>query len=465
MLAASVNSRVATFIITSLMMICITVQELYAQIQLESTTLTATTVASNLDTPWEILWGPDDRIWFTERGGKVHRTDPETGETDQLLQIDEVVEVGESGLLGMALHPNFTHPDSQFVYLVYTYNSSSLTEKLVRYRYTNNQLTDPVTLLDGIPAASTHDGSRVIITPERKIMFTTGDAQNTSLSQNTGSLAGKVLRLNLDGSIPGDNPIADSPIWSIGHRNPQGLVQVPDGTIYSSEHGPANDDEINIIQRNANYGWPNVQGFCDLSTEQSFCVSNNITEPVIAWTPTLAVAGIDYYDHEAIPEWRHAILLATLKEDDFRVLKLNAAGDAVVEETVYLNNEYGRLRDICVSPAGDIYFSTSNRDGRANDGFPAAQDDRIIRLSNEAYSVVTGLEPDENIAIFPNPATNMLSLRSESGTRILLRDMAGRVVTDVPYRRTLDVQSLRPGPYVLTIISETSASQFKFIKR
>ena len=144
--------------------------------------------------------------------------------------------------------------------------------------------------------------------------MTTGDAQQQPQAQNPASLNGKILRLNLDGTIPANNPTPGSPVYTLGHRNPQGLVQLPNGRIYSSEHGPNNDDEINQIEAGRNYGWPNVEGYCDLPAEATFCAANNVREPLTVWTPTIAPAGLTYYDHPAIPGWRGSLLLAVLKD-------------------------------------------------------------------------------------------------------------------------------------------------------
>src|SRR5690606_13055391 len=155
----------------------------------------------------------------------------------------------------------------------------------------------PYIIFDNIDGANNHNGSRLVISPDKKLIFTTGDAAITSTAQNLNSVNGKTLRINLDGTIPGDNPIQGNPVWTWGHRNPQGLVYSPDSTIlYSSEHGPSSDDEINIIVKGRNYGWPNVHGFCDNSNETAFCSDSNVVEPITAWTPTLAVAGIDFYN-------------------------------------------------------------------------------------------------------------------------------------------------------------------------
>lgn len=435
-----------------------------AQVVLDSTELDIRIVAQNLSVPWEILWGPDDKIWFTERPGRVSRVDPATGTVEQLLTISEVVAQGESGLLGMVLHPNFTHPDSQFVYLAYTYNAPGRTERLVRYTYSDDKLVSPLILLDNIPAANTHNGSRLVISPDRKIFMSTGDAQNTALSQNTSSLAGKILRLNLDGSIPADNPFPGNPVWSYGHRNPQGLVLAPNGILYSSEHGPNTDDELNIIQRGRNFGWPSVNGFCNLPAEQTFCAANNVAEPIMAWTPTLAVAGLDYYDHPSIPEWRHALLMTTLKEDDLRVLRLNTEGDAVLSESIHFNNSFGRLRDVCVGPDGAVYLATSNRDGRANNGFPVAEDDRIIQLVNLSYTTpVTGLS-ERRPVFYPNPAGNTLHLHVAGGQKIRLFDLHMRLLMNETYLTSLDISQLPSGMYWLEVQTDTGIVREKLIR-
>ncbi len=435
---------------------------LSAQIQLDSTAVTVSTVAQNLDTPWEILWGPDNHIWFTERRGTVNRLNPVSGAVENLITITEVREQGEAGLLGMALHPDFSLPGSAFVYLVYTYRAPALTEKIVRYTYQGSTLVNPLVILDNIPASNNHDGSRIIVTDDRKLLVTTGDALNTSLSQNSNSLAGKVLRLNLDGSVPVDNPDPSSYVWSIGHRNAQGLVQAPDGTVYSSEHGPANDDELNIIFKDHNYGWPNVEGFCNLPQEVSFCTANNVTEPIFAWTPTLAVAGLDYYDHPAIPEWKNSLLLVNLKERDLRVLQLDSSGHAIISTQTFLDNQYGRLRDVCVAPDGRIFVATSNRDGRNNN--PDPTDDRILKLENVNYTSLAEDVDDTGVELYPNPASDRLYMQplKERGFRIYssngtpLSEGSGTFV---------NIQNLAPGFYILEIQDPEGTSRKTFIKQ
>lgn len=353
---------------------------------LAETGLAVSTVASGLDVPWEIAWGPDNWIWFTEQGGTVSRVNPLTGEKKLLLKIlPEVHRNRTLGLLCMALHPDMKN--SPYVFLNYTIlKGPAIVSRWVRYTYTGTRLTDPVTLLE-VPGSSGHNGARIAFAPDGKLMLATGDADpkndaaNSGNAQNKNSLSGKILRLNTDGTVPRDNPIPGSPVWALGFRVPQGLVYGPHGNLYSAEHGNVNDDEVNLVRRGGNYGYPQVLGHCDQPRERDFCAAHQVTEPLIAWTPTIAPAGIDYYSGTAIPEWQNALLLVTLKNQSLRVLKLNPAGTAVVEEKAYFEKSFGRLRDLCVSPAGDVYISTSNRDWNPAEGFPGADDDRIIRIA------------------------------------------------------------------------------------
>jgi aldose sugar dehydrogenase len=310
-------------------------------------------IVNNLNFPWEILWGPDNNIWMTERGGKISRVNPSTGVVTPLLTIPDAVSNNEGGLLGMVLHPNFSTIPQVFV--VYDYNNGgNYREKVVRYTYNGTTLINPVILIDNIAASSIHNGSRLVITPDMKLFITTGDASDQSLPQNTSTVNGKVLRINLDGTIPSDNPVAGNPYWSYGHRNPQGLVYA-NSRLYSSEHGPNNDDEINIIEKGRNYGWPNVEGFCDGSGEQTFCSANNIKEPIKNWTPTAAVSGLDYYNSDLIPQWKNSLLVVALKNSRLYQMKLDDSFNSITQ-----TNEYGRMRDICISPQGKVYICTSN---------------------------------------------------------------------------------------------------------
>lgn len=323
--------------------------------------LTTRILTDDLSYPWEILWGPDDRIWFTEKGGTISRMDPANGNVVPLLIIDDVEVRGEGGLLGMVLSPDFS--SEPYVFVSYNYmKAGAYTEKVVRYTYQNDALVQPVVIHDDVRAASIHNGSRMVISKDKKLFITTGDASDQGLPQNSSSLNGKVLRLNLDGSIPSDNPDPSSAVWSKGHRNAQGLVFVDD-SLFSSEHGPDSDDEINIIHRGGNYGWPNVKGKCDAG-EQDFCQQNRVVEPLQQWTPTIAVCGLDYYGSgEEIPQWQHSLLLCTLKGSALYQLELSEDKSSIASVNTFFSGEFGRLRDICISPAGKVYLCTSNGSG------------------------------------------------------------------------------------------------------
>ena len=326
-------------------------------------------IAQNLNFPWEILWGPDNNIWMTERGGKISRLNPATGAISAVITITEVVSNGEGGLLGMVLHPNFSTTPHLFV--VYNYNTSAgYKEKVVRYTYNGTTLISPLTIIENINAANIHNGSRLLIA-NNKLFITTGDAADQSLPQNITSPNGKILRLNLDGTVPADNPVPGNPYWSWGHRNPQGLV-FANSKLYSSEHGPGNDDEINIIERGKNYGWPNVHGPCNPGGEQSFCTANNVVEPIQAWTPTIATAGLDYYNSDLIPQWKNSLLLVALKNSRLYQMKLDDTFSSVASANEYFTNKYGRMRDICISPGGKVYICTSN----------GGNSDKIIEVSS-----------------------------------------------------------------------------------
>lgn len=329
-------------------------------------------VKQNLQHVWELLWGPDNHIWFTERDGRISKMNPATGSIVFSTTINEVVSNGEGGLLGMALHPDFLN--NGFLYVVYNYNSAAgYREKLVRYTFSNNSMTSPFTLMDNIPASGIHNGSRIRVVNEStgiKIYFTTGDASTAASSQNVNSKSGKLHRLNADGTVPADNPIPGNSLWSYGHRNQQGLI-FANNKWYASEHGPAIEDEVNIIEKGRNYGWPDVNGPCD-GSEINFCTTNNIKEPI--WSSgnvTIAVCGIDYYNNDRIPAWKNSILMTTLKDQSLRQLKLSADGNNVVSTEIFFKNKFGRLRDICISPDGKLYIGTSNGSGS----------DKIIEVS------------------------------------------------------------------------------------
>jgi glucose/arabinose dehydrogenase len=328
----------------------------------------------------------------------------------------------------MLLHPDFNN--QSYVYLVYTYQSAGATkERLVKYFYNGSSLVNPQILIDNITANSTHDGSRLMLLPDSTFLMTTGDAQATSLPQNTNSLNGKILRFNLDGTIPSDNPNPNSYVYSWGHRNAQGLCMGPNNIIYCSEHGPTTDDELQIVQKAGNYGWPSVAGFCSTSSEISFCNDSSVIEPLVAWTPTIAPSDMVWYNHPSIPEFENKLLMTVLKNKRLIAFGFNPAGDSVIQESHYLVNQLRRLRDICVSPDGKIYLATNGDSWSNTNPFTHS----IVELRNAAFvPSAVSVQSKPQIKIWPNPLSkgqqlNIVVDNNQNGT-LRIFDLLGRSV-------------------------------------
>ncbi|WP_333864582.1 PQQ-dependent sugar dehydrogenase [Sphingobacterium sp.] len=349
-------------------------------IQLEHSILSLTKEATKLHVPWDLQYDQiNDAILFSEIGGSIRRLDTKTQKVTLVDSLTDVYHQRTLGLLGMALY----QPEKQQAYLYLSYTSkkdSLIFSNLYRYEYSpEGKLAHPKLLLQ-IPGNTGHNGSRVIISTDKKVYWATGDAASDTFAQDSSSLNGKILRLNLDGSIPKDNPIANSYVYAWGFRNMQGLTHDEKGLIYTSEHGDAIEDEINLIQPLKNYGWPQIEGMIDTEKEKAIAKKSPRQEPIKSWTPVVAPSGMAYYGSGVIPEWQHSLLLATLKNQSLRILKLSADGQQIVDEKVLFKDQLGRLRSVLTLPNGDIYFCSSNRDWNPQKGFPKPDDDVIYRL-------------------------------------------------------------------------------------
>ncbi len=325
----------------------------------------------NLEVPWAIAFDPRGRLFISERPGRIRVKTGNTLQAEPVIVLP-VASVSESGLHGIALGPDFEQSHHIYAYFTYRNESGGLTNKVVRFVERDGKGGDPVTILDGIPGERIHDGGRLRFGPDGKLYITTGDAALGSNSQDLKSLAGKILRLNPDGSIPADNPFPGLPVFSFGHRNPQGIDWHPTtGVPFAAEHGQAAQDEVNIIRPGGNFGWPVVRGE---ETGESF-IPPLIQTGATTWAP----AGISFYRGDLLSAFQGNLFVATLRGTHLRRVVLKGPDFRQVEQTEALfSGTFGRLRDVVEGPDGALYITTSNRDGR---GAPTADDDRVIRIS------------------------------------------------------------------------------------
>jgi glucose/arabinose dehydrogenase len=314
-------------------------------------------LAENLEVPWAIDIAEDGRIFFTERAGRIRVMENGTLLEPVFINVEQN---GESGLLGLALHPDFA--ENHLIYIYHTYSSgSNVFNKVLALTERDNKIIESQVIIDGIPAAAGNDGGRIKFGPDGKLYVATGDARQPDLAQNAGSLAGKILRLNPDGTIPEDNPFEGSPVYSYGHRNIQGLAWHPEtGELYASEHGEEGNDEINLIRPGTNYGWPIED-----------CNAERFEKPVVCFNPAIAPAGIAIAGSDRLG-YQNDILLAALKAQQLRQVELPADSERNIL------TGYGRIRDVIEAPDGSLYVATSNRDGRA---IPEQGDDKILRIT------------------------------------------------------------------------------------
>ena len=362
-------------------------------------------VADGLKVPWSLDFAPDGRIFFSERGGSVYTI--ENGRVSEPLISRDVGSV-EGGMLGIALDPDFE--DNGYVYAYYTYTDWwSTYNRVVRFTQDDGMLVNETVLIDGIPGGLVHNGGRIKFADDNTLYITTGDAGNAALAQDMNSLAGKILRINSDGTVPSDNPFADSAVYSLGHRNPQGLDWEPDtGVLLISEHGPSGEkgfahDEINSVYPGTNYGWPDIVGD---QTKQG------MNAPLLhSGTVTWAPSGAVFYDHDLIEEFAGKFLVATLAGNHMMAVQLDLEQNMTLGMEKYFE-AWGRLRDVAVDESGNLYILTSNQDGR---GYPAHDDDRIVKISPYHEPFLAPLKQVQE-------GTKPLDVRCNSGLILVLKE-------------------------------------------
>lgn len=363
-------------------------------------------VVRNLTVPWDLAFGPDE-VYLTERPGRVRRGAASTFQSGTAVTASSLEDVpvhlpdqaapGEGGVLGIALHP--AYPDPGHVYVYYTVDVGDLLNRVVRFD--RDRPGDPTVILDGIPGNAIHNGGRLAFGPDDRLWVLTGDAARESLAQQPDSLAGKVLRVTPDGDPAGAGVDgADPRIVTLGHRNPQGIDWLPDGTPIACEHGPRLRDEVNLLAAGGNYGWPVARGGPGDQRYDSYSDHPEFRPPVASsetdtgWAPSGAV----WYDGDAIPTLSNRFLFAGLRSERLHVLTLLEPDSQTYDDAVrtydadwmddryratrheLLAGEFGRLRHVTAGPDGSLYLLTSNRDGRASGGFPRDRDDVVVRL-------------------------------------------------------------------------------------
>ena len=339
------------------------------------------TIASGLEVPWAIAFAPDGRIFVSERAGRIRVIEQGTLREEPWATIP-VAARGEAGLMGIALAPDFA--TSRALYAVVTVEQNgNLVNRVLRMSDENGKAGPATVILDGIPGAVFHAGDAIAFGPDGMLYVATGDAREPRNAQDTTSLAGKVLRMRPDGTVPPDNPMPGSLIYARGVRNMQGIAWEPaTGQAFGTDHGPSGfpnerfrqgRDELNAIPRGGNLGWPSVAGRSD---------NRRFTPPLVDWSdPGIAPAGLAVYGGPHAP-WSNSVFVAALKGEQLRRVTLArdstaAPGWRAEADEPLLEKQFGRLRAVAMGPDGMVYFTTSNRDGR---GAPRPGDDHLLRL-------------------------------------------------------------------------------------
>ncbi len=524
--------------------------------QNEPFTIRTVNTSYQLNSAWEILYGPDDSLWVTENAAyKISRIDPASGGKTELLDISgnknfdgSISKWPQGGLMGMALHPSmyneWPNPSKPYVYIayVYKYNQTASCDdntgpcnfntRIARYIYNRgtHTLTNETILIESLTGSNDHNSGRLAIGKvggNDFLFYTIGDmgagqfnnASRTNHAQSQNVLEGKVLRFNLEADgdvnqwdrwIPNDNPFpatgTKNAVWSMGHRNAQGIVFSSNGVLYSSEQQDRSDDEINIIEKTNNYGWPKVSGFCDgnytgqtlagqpVGDEIANCNTYNVREPIytlftdpapgalgsnyMSW-PTVACSSIDVYEQDVIPGWSKSLLVPGLKAGQVYRLSLSADGKTILDSsTIPAMRNLGRYRDIAIAPDGLKIYVSCDMSGNyilPNGTQSAGAGPNAGRILEFTYTgKVMAIDDTKNshtrnteIKIFPNPVVDILQVRSIKSIQkplfYYVYDMSGKLVlTGKSQTDYFDIKlgKLHSGLYIFKIYNSIGMNLF-----
>ncbi|SLK04261.1 MULTISPECIES: PQQ-dependent sugar dehydrogenase [unclassified Paenibacillus] len=330
----------------------------------------ASVLVDGLNVPWELVSVPDGRMFVTERPGTIRVIENGELASEPLIEFSAPFnEEGEGGLLGLAADPDFDNNGYLYAYHSYLEGGGDIANRVLRLKVSDGKATIDKELLSDIPGGVNHNGGRIKIGPDNLLYITTGERYEPELAQNEDSLGGKILRIGLDGSIPEYNPWPNSPVYSMGHRNAQGLAwNLDNNYLYATEHGQRNFDEINRIEAGENYGWPEVEGDDDNNGTYQAPLAHSGDE---TWAPS----GVAFIEEGP---WAGSLLAANLRGEQLLKITLSEDGTQVTQVEPIFKNEWGRIRNVTAGEDGKLYVLTNNRDGR---GSPRDGDDQLIVLT------------------------------------------------------------------------------------
>lgn len=435
-------------LIAMLIFVCCNCPALKAQTITDTIGNTVVEISVALDTsyfeggymsgPWDLYWGPDQKLWYTNQTN-LCTYDPAT------QQVDTILHLPSGFIMGVTTHSDFLN--NPYVYLTVdtdVYYGGGHIINLFRYDYSlsGDSLYNPLWILQWYHPGE-HSGGRLVYGQDDKLYVSTAEywVAYDTLFNNSG----KVLRVNPDGTVPIDNPRGDF-TYTYGHRNPQGIVQVPNGNLFVSEYG-MQWDELNLLEENRYFGWIVYDGtMCFFVPDSCNYYDTTAVFPIdVGLNPP---SGIDYYNHPAIPEFNGLVQAVTGNiKQGLIVYTMNSAFDSVLTKSYYLTQEYGRVRDVCTAPDGSLYFIARDR---------VLPDIRVIR--NPLVSGMTTNPPTVSFSFYPNPSAGEISWQLKTGTEVTLtiNDLSGRIMfiqNLVGKSGKLDISAIKAGCYLVTVRS------------